>query len=243
MSRILLTRLVLPLVGIFAGSIAVHLYWSAGGFFINVAAGIFCTLVTVCYVDWTLRRHERERWQSTDTRIANRLRVFLNATVSGIRDGIGFGPEILGDLSPYDPITIHRAAMIAAEGIIAPALEQRIKALDQVGWESLARQIQNSHNGLLSFFAAFQARLAPEQIALLLDLQESLSQSVTYWNTFPDVMGVPEDQLPPKKTPGQVLQAEGCALAATALRKSLGLAKKLSATLRDQLPQQIASAE
>ena len=58
MNRHLVTQLVLPLVAATALAVLVHLWWSADGFFLNLAAGFVGSLVTVGYIDWILRRHE-----------------------------------------------------------------------------------------------------------------------------------------------------------------------------------------
>lgn len=223
-------RLVLPLAFLFGLSLLIHREWPAEGFFLNLATEIVGILITISYVDWILKQHEKQRWQSTDKRIANRLRILLNATVSGIRDGLGFDPDIIDErvLMSQNPIAIHNESIRVAEHVISPVVYQRVRALDPRGWKSLATHITNAHNGTLAFLSAFQARLSPEQISDLLDLQEALSNSLTFYTVFHDLAGVPEDKLPQTRTPPAILQKSGYEATAKEIQTALALAKKLS---------------
>ncbi len=232
MSRGFLTRLVLPLVVIFGVAILVHRVWKADGFFLNLATELVGILITICYVDWILRQHEKQKWLPTDVRITNRLRNLLNSTIIGIRDGLGCGPEVIDNrvMPTLDTIAIHKDIIRVAEHVIAPTALHRVQALDQNGWNLLARHIQNAHNGVLAFLNAFQARLSPDQISDLLDLQESLSNSLTLYALFPEIMGVPEDHLPQTTTPPKVLQQSAYESTAKEIQRICELAKRISAS-------------
>jgi hypothetical protein len=78
----LMIGLVLPLVVVFGLAIILHIKWPAGGFFLNLSTEIIGILITVCYVEWILRRHERQQWSRMDAKIADRLRILLNANVN-----------------------------------------------------------------------------------------------------------------------------------------------------------------
>jgi hypothetical protein len=220
-------------VGVFALALVIHTLWEADGFFLHLATEIVGILITICYVDWILREHEQEKWRATDTRIANRLRILLNVIVSSIRHGLGYGPEILNErvMASLDLITTHKEVIRVGEHVIAPSVHHRIRSLDADGWKSLARQIEHAYNGTLVFLSTFQSRLSPEQISHLLDIQESLSNSLVSYTTFPELMGVPEDQLPETKTPPKDLQQYSCESTANEIHKVLAIAKKLSETL------------
>lgn len=233
MGKELWTHLTLPLVGLFGVAIFMHTRWEADGFFLNLATELVGILITIGYVDWILRHHEKQRWFSADARIANRLRILLNATISGIRNGLGFGPEVLDQevMTTSDPIVMHKEIIRVAEHVIAPTAQQRVRALDQNGWKSLATQVQHAHNGVMTFLNMFQSRLNPEQITYLLDLQEALANSLTFYTTFPDLAGVPKEQLPRTKTPPEQLQQFGCKSTANELRQIMILVKKISETV------------
>lgn len=234
-SRAFWKRLVIPLSGLFAVAIGIHWLWDADGFFLNLATELVGILITIWYIDWVLRQHERHKWKPTDTRIAKRLRIPLNAVVSSIRRGLGYEPEILNErvLESGNFIGCHKEIIRVGEHVIAPGIHQRIRSLDAIGWKSLAQQIGHIRNETLMFLTAFQNRLSPEQISHLLDVEEGLSNSLTFYSTFPELMGVPVGQLPKTKSPPEELQQFSCQSAANELRKVLCRAKQLSETVAE----------
>ena len=97
MTKSLWTRLALPLALLSAASLVLHRWWDYDGFLVNLATGLLSIIVTVSYVDWILRKHESHRWSGTDIRISQRLEVFVNALISGIRSGLRFSPDIMDE--------------------------------------------------------------------------------------------------------------------------------------------------
>lgn len=224
-----LKRLVLPLLLLFCITITINSFWEAGGFFTNISAELVGILITIFYVNWTLREHERQRWLPIDERIASRLQILLNKTISSLRDGLGLGDILDKHVGvSFDAYTIHKDLIRMGECVIAPAALSRIQTLNQSEWTKLARYIQNSHNDLLTFLNIFQTRLTPDQLSDLLDLQESLDKSLMYYSLFPDIIGVPESKWPQSKTSPKILQNLGCESAAKELQNICALSKKLS---------------
>lgn len=230
MKKSLLIYLVLPLLCVSAGFL--YFSWQAEGFFLNLGTELIGILVTVCYVEWILRRNEKSKWASTDQRIADRLRILLNATISGIRIGLGIEIEELGMGDTQDSIAIHKELVCAAEVKLVTVIPQRVRLLNQDGWKSLARQIAHTNKGIFTFLNFFQNRLSPEQIGHLLDLQEALSDAMTSYIVFPDIMGVAEDNLTKeKKSSHKALQMRGCKTASKELQRALSIVKTLSGTI------------
>lgn len=235
MIKSLWSRLILPLVILFGIAVLIHREWSADGFFLNLATEIVGILITISYVAWIIKQNEKQRWLSTDTRITNRLRILINATVSGIRDGLGINHDILNErvMASGNFIEMHNEIIRIAEHVISPVVLQRIQSLDSTGWKSLATHVANSHNGTLTFLNVLQSRLSPEQISDLLDLQESLSNSLTFYTIFHELAGVPDDQLPETRTNPKVLQQSGYESTSIELQRALALAKSLSQSVSD----------
>lgn len=170
MSKSLWIRLVLPLVFVSGLTFLISIQWPTQGLFMNLATEVIGILITVLYVDWVLRYHEKQRWQSTDLIITNRLQILLNATISSIRSGLGFGPDIFGEglMTSKRRDEVHKELIRIAERVIYPSVYQRVCALDSKAWELLANQVANAHNGILTFFHTFQARMEPNQLSILL---------------------------------------------------------------------------
>jgi len=231
LNKSLFKRLVLPLILLIIIAVFIHIFFKkADGFFLNLSTELIGILITICYVDWILREHEHQRWLSTDNRIIDRLQILLNATISGLRDGLCFGIDVFDERArnSRNAYAAHKDVIRVGEHIISPAALSRVKALDQAGWTKLARHIQKSHNSVLSFLNLFQNRLSPNQISYLLDMQESLDKSLTYYTIFPDIMGVPKDKLPKATTSPEELQQFGCESTANEIQKICILAKNLS---------------
>ncbi len=223
-------RLILPLAVCAALAFYINTRLSLDGLFINLSATFIGIALTVSYVDWILRMREAERWRSTDMRIASRLTILLNSTLSGIRAGLGFNVDILDfkTLQSGDLLAAHKEIVRIAQQIISPSLHKCIASLDQKGWQTLAFHMTNAHNGILSFLGAFQSRLDPKQICDLLDLQDSLAKSMISYKIFPELLGVPVDRLPTTTTPPQILQAFGINETANDLARVITLAASLS---------------
>jgi hypothetical protein len=200
------------------------------GFFINLATELLGIIVTVAYVDWVLKAHEREAWRGTSTRIGHRLRVLSNATVSGLRSSFGFGTDVL-DHSALQSRDLSRASaevMRVGMHVLLPALRPRLEALDVKGWRSLADHLQSSWREAERLLDQFGHRLAPTDIELLLDLQQEIESALTFWRIFPDIAGVPDNDLPATNTDTAALKSAWNELTSEALAKVIKLAKSIS---------------
>lgn len=223
-------RLVLPLVLLSAASLAVHAWWPAEGFFVNLATELLGIVITVAYVDWILTRNEAERWRGTDTRIQERLMIFSNALISGIRAGLGFGPDVLSEtvMLSGNPDLMHREVLRVAVHVLEPSARSRLDRLDQPGWKQLAAHIQATWGEAERLIEGFGSRLGPRQMELMLDIQQALERALTFWRTFPDLAGVPDEKLPKTRTPPELLKASGYDSMAAELRNLLKCARMLT---------------
>jgi hypothetical protein len=235
MNRRLITQLVLPLVAAAALSALVHLRWPADGFFLNLAAGFVGSLVTVGYVDWILRRHEREHWKEADSRIQARLSKLASATITDIRTSFGYGIEVFDRLAMItgSPEVMRKEVKRVAIHVLSPTAEARIAALNQEQWKSFAAHLQRASTECGVLLDRFGHRLEPKTIAAVLDLQEHLESAQTFWRVFPDVAGVPVAQLPKMNTSPEEMQAAWCELTARDIRKVLELSTTLSVETND----------
>jgi len=92
----------------------------------------------------------------------------------------------------------------------------------------LARRIRASYDSIPAILNVFQWRLSPDQIAVLLDLQESLAKSLVDDTSFPEMLGVDADSLPQTKTRPQELRGYGCKSAADEIQMICNSVKTLS---------------
>ncbi len=226
----LVTQLVLPLVAATAMAALVHLRWPADGFFLNLAAGFVGSLVTVGYIDWILRRHERDRWKETDSKIQARLSKLALATITEIRTSFGYGTEVFDPLAMItrSPEVMRKEVLRVAIHVLSPTAEARIAALNQEQWRSFAASLQRASVECGVLLDRFGHRLEPKTMAAVLDLQQHLESAQTFWQVFPDVAGVPVAQLPKMKSSPEEMQAAWSGLAARDIRRVLDLSTLLS---------------
>jgi len=159
--------------------------------------------VTVAYVDLVLRSHERERWAGTGSRIQERLAVHGTLTITAIRRSLGFGPDILDhEKMANSDLNVGRLEIArVAEHVLAPAVRSRLDKLNPAGWKTLAESLRGVWDGAERLIDRFGHRLEPSQLEVLMDIQQSVQSALFFWETFPELAGVPDEQLPATKTP------------------------------------------
>lgn len=235
MNRRQLLQIALPLVALTSGALLVHLRWPADGFFLNLAAGFVGSLVTVGYIDWILRRHEKDRWKDAHSRIDTRLRTLASGTITGIRTSFGYGMEVFDrrTMESTDAIAMRAEVLRVARDVLSPNAEARVAALDRAQWKSLVGHLQHSSAECGVILDRFGHRLDPATMTVVLDLQASLESAQIFWRVFPDIAGVPAVDLPNTSTPPEELQAAWCDLTARDIRSVLNLASELSSRTSD----------
>jgi hypothetical protein len=238
MTKSLLIRLVLPLILLFGITFTFSRMWSQEAIYVNLTTEILGIIVTVSYVAWILRWQEEQKWKSTDDRILNRLKVLLNSILSSIRVGLGISFDVFQKRIPISNSVnlndVHKEMISVSENVISPMILQHIRNLDTKGWKSLATQIANAHNSILVFLNAFHLRLSPDQISILLDLEETLSKSLFFYTITPEYVGVPSDKLPNLKNfTSKEWQESGFKSTTVDLQNVITLVKKLSQTIND----------
>ncbi len=229
MQKQLWLRLVLPLAGLAFASLLLHTQVPADGLFINVATELLGIVVTVAYVDWVLKTHERNRWLGTSSRVASRMRTFATAAVSGLRATLGFGVGILDEsiLRKNDAGLASAEVMRVGVKLLAPALRSRLGTLDTNGWKALAEHVQSVWREAERLQDQFGRYLEPAEQEMLLDIQQALDSSLLLWRTFPDVIGVADDDLPRASLDPVGLREAAYDLAAKELREVLHLSNSL----------------
>lgn len=233
MNKKLFTRLILPLTLLTVASLWVNTKWAADGFFVNLATEFIGIGFTVAYVDWILRKYEKDQWRGIDSRIGRQIQYLCNASVTGLRGALGFSADILDQsiMMSGSLAEMNTEQMRVATQVLAPAARDRLEALDQSGWLRLANHLQTTSVEADRLLDRFGHHLAPAQIELLLDIQQAIHSALTFYRTFPDFVGVPPEKLPASRTPPQLLQANGYDMTARELKVILHTVQKLSGLL------------
>lgn len=201
-------RLVLPMGGATVACLGLAYFAPAGGLFLSLALLFLGILITVGYVDVILREHERRRWVPIQASLHARLESVANVTWSQFRVAFGMSPDIVAlDSTEVHDDARRRAALVeAAEGAAAHAVRREIARLDTAEWKRLAEQLRITWQSVDRMLEVYGQRLAPVVLADLMTIQDALGGILTQYSTFPDVLGVEDDKLPPGRGHNRVAQ-------------------------------------
>lgn len=227
MQKDMFIRLVLPLISISVAGVAIHNFWGADGFFLNLSTEMVGIIVTVGYVDWVIRSNNLKSWRGAQSRINERIRYLANSTITTIRISLGYGTDVF-DQKAFNSMNVDVKAMNeevlrVATHILKPSTNSRLKKLDVNGWKILCDRLQLSCRELEQLLDRFGHRLNPEDIEALLDLQQSLKSSMLFREVFPDIAGIPDENLPKTNTDTVALKSAWIDISARSLSEALEL--------------------
>ncbi len=131
-------------------------------------------------------------------------------------------------LMASDPDRAQSELLRIAEHVLKPAARARVGQLDEDGWRVLSRHLQSVWTEAERILGQFSHRLNPRRVELLLDIQTAAQYALTFYQTFPDLAGVPVERLPETRTPPDELQSFGYDSTAKELRRLLDLAVELA---------------
>ncbi len=194
-------RLILPLTlaaGLFL-LLALTIPWQ--GFFVNLAATFIGILVTILYVDFIIKQHERGRWAQAKALIEKRIMNFATISASQFRTAFGISHHVLDGeaMDINDPSSIRRAMIRLAQNVLLPSVESNVQKLDTQEWKKLISQLRITWEGADRLCSVFGNRIEPEKLSLIMEIQDEIWGIISFYSTFPDVIGVSDDKLPPIK--------------------------------------------
>lgn len=194
-------RLILPLLGAAALSL-----WLSGraqepwkSLLLSFAAAFVGSIVTVFYIDVILRRHERAQWTSVRVRTTQRLMRLANICITSVRRALGFGVEILNrDVFDSGDMARVPTEMIRIAEHVLPPTTSKVEAMDQWAWQTFITNMQEASQLADRLLSMFGHSLDPAATQAVLDLQNAADRIISQHSIYPDVYGVPIDQLPTK---------------------------------------------
>ena len=160
-----------------------------------------------------------------------RLIQLANVTVLHLRVGLRIGLDELRseELLSADSARGNREIRRAVTEVILPEVRTKVGALAQKDWANLAKGVGAARDKVELAIDRYAQRLDPKSMELLLDLQEGLQNTLTFYEVFPDLAGVPAHELPRTKTSPSLLQVQGYDSTANEIRLVLARAVELSA--------------
>ncbi len=84
--------------------------------------------------------------------------------------------------------------------MVLPEVEVRVSMLDELQWRKLASATNAISQDVDRFLQLFGHRLQPEVFATLLGMQDAAFNVFSTYHLVPDVLGVPDEELPKRET-------------------------------------------
>jgi hypothetical protein len=165
------------------------------GLFVNLATTFLGILLTVCYVDYILRRYDKERWAATTARIESRIQALAEVTSQSFRTAFHIDYHVIRLWMMEDPQSERTEIIRVIRQALLPEVDAKVPAIDQKGWTSLKAQLQRIVPWLDHLITAFGKRLDPDVFSLILKIEDDINSIWKTAVTFFDVLGVPDDQL------------------------------------------------
>lgn len=186
-------------------SIVLNRYIDTDGFLMNLATEIIGIFVTVIFVDKIIKNYEDEKWKGVEYKIKKYVQILINATISSVRNSFGYSFE---DVCSYE---IHNAVYTnpkenfhlmekelirISREILEPTVFVRVEKMNRKSWDILIINFKNLYESTERILSLFGSKLTPEQFEILLDIQETINNVFMQHMTWPDIIAVPDEDLP-----------------------------------------------
>jgi hypothetical protein len=152
-------------------------------------------LLTVCYVDYILRRHDMERGTATTARIESRIQSLAEVTSQSFRGAFHIDAGVIHQWMMDGPQTEREEIIRVIREELLPKVDAGVPKIDQKGWTDLKAQLQRIVPWLDHLITAFGNRLDPELFSLILKIEDDITNIHQMAVTFFDVIGVPDHEL------------------------------------------------
>jgi hypothetical protein len=111
---------------------------------------------------------------------------------------MGFGVDVYGQaMWSGDPRKIRHELVRINDEVLMPALPHYLCRFTQKDWQRLARQLQITWDGAERILIVYGNKLDPAVVGYIMDLQDAMWKMMQAYATFPDIYGVPDEELTP----------------------------------------------
>jgi len=195
-------KLIIPLaiMAVFSLILAICIPWR--GLFTNLATTFLGILVTICYVDFVLKEHDKKRWAQAIALIEKRIQHFAIVSASQFRSAFNISSGVFNEevMDIADPSSIRREMIRVIESIILPSVYVNVHNLTREDWIKLVRQLQQTREWADRLCVIYGNHIDPKFLSIIMEIQDEIDSIVILYSIFPDVIGVPDADLPLKKT-------------------------------------------
>lgn len=206
-SDLLWKKLIMPLAIMSGVAFGLAILFPWRGLFMNLFTTLLGILLVIGYVDRVQKKEEKKRWVVATELIKKRFDYFAIISFSIFRAAFHIGPEIIdqGAIDMEDQSSI-RAEMIRVIDRMLPSVKEHVRRMNKDDWRSLIPQIQATYKLADNLGQLYGLRIEPDLLALTMKIQNKMEGIAGLYATFPDVIGISDDQLPRKKDGSSVVK-------------------------------------
>jgi hypothetical protein len=176
---------------------------------VNLTATFIGSILTVAYIDKVLERRNELRWAGLRSRAARRLFLFANSYITAVRVAIEISSDVIdNDEEPSQDLRIMRTRMIRVVDQVLPPNISRIRQMSVDGWQRLSTSLGASSEMGDRLLGLFGKNFAPRINELILDIQNASQSVVSTYAIWPDLLGVPADELPRRRDGSSTLSLQ-----------------------------------
>jgi len=171
------------------------------GLFINLTTTLLGILLIIGYVDRVQKTYEeKERWAVAMELIKKRIDHFAIVSFSNFRAAFHIGPEIIDQGAiDIDNQSSIRAEMTRVIERMLPAVKEHVRKMTKNDWKNLIPQLQATYKWADDLGQLYGFRVEPDVLVLTMKIQNEMEGIAVLYAAFPDVIGIPDDQLPTKR--------------------------------------------
>lgn len=186
----MLFRVILPLLIMFGISLAMRSAEKGwGDFFTNLSTEILGIFITVVYIDWIIAKNQKSQWEEAEAKIAIRLRMFIDSSITSLRHCLGYSIDILDEskMGDSNPETMHQELVRVADQILIPTASAKIKAFDHTKWQTLMERLKQIFDESDKIVITFGDKLMASQYSVILELHQSISDILQVINALNNI--------------------------------------------------------
>ena len=181
LDRISLKTLLWSLAGAAAAFLALHQFWNADGFWLNLSTEFIGIVVTVWIVDRIVKRQADAEWLQADQRIQKRLDMLVCNILIEITSWVRIRKEKHSprdENSPLEPWLASDDIMAGMAGLEVEFIAAGLECLGHSRISDFRHRLTSEMNEVQQFTDRHRDRLKATELSSLLALEDSLQAAL-----------------------------------------------------------------
>lgn len=196
--NVLVLPLTLGAAVLMAASYCVPEPWRS--LFVNLAAGLAGSVITVFYIEKIIRRNEQYEWTRVKEHVGRQVNILANATTSSVRLALRIDVPMPSNVAEAisDPRHLRTMMLELIERQLLPGISG-LSQMNQDAWRIFANNMIGCVKDAERILSLFSRSLDPTIMGLILDIHEKARALLSQYQTWPDMLGVPFAEMKPNR--------------------------------------------